>query len=234
MASHQSHLAQIEAAQTLPDGGSADTFRDFATLPAMLKTRAAEHPDRDALVYLDQNDERSAWTYRELSARVDSVAGFLQGQGIKHGDRIATVAHNHADTVVQYLAAWSLGAVVVPINVGEDDERVVFILSNSLVRLAFVRNEYLDRLLALKDNLPALGHVVVCGGSGSEWPSFTDALTHDPAAAQHVDSGDEALIVYTSGTTGHPTGVGLTQANLLVDAAQIARWHGLDNDDRMM
>jgi long-chain acyl-CoA synthetase len=235
MTPQKKQSALLAAAKTLPNAPDAITFRDFATLPVMLASRTAEHPEQEALVFIDENSERLAWTYEELTARVDAVAGFLQGHGIGHGDRIATVAHNHADTVVQYLAAWSLGAVVVPVNVGEDNDRIIYILSNSLVRLAFVRHEYLERLLDLKDNLPALETVVVCGGDGNSLPTFADALAHDhPTKAQQPDPDDEALIVYTSGTTGHPKGVVLTQSNLLVDAAQIARWHGLKSDDRMM
>jgi len=222
----------IDAARTRPDAPDVASFRDFATIPDMLAARVADRPDQEALVHLDEHGAREAWTYAELAARVACVAGFLRDRGVERGDRIATVAHNHPDTVVQYLAAWSLGAVVVPVNVGEDDERIVYVLSNSLVKLAFVRGEYLARIKRLRDLLPALETVVACGAPSQ--PSFRGALAHAPVSEPAVAPDDEALIVYTSGTTGHPKGVVLTQSNLLVDAAGIARWHGMTPGERMM
>ncbi len=234
MTADRTPLDRIAAARTLPGAPDPDAFRDHATVPAMLAARLADRPDQEALVYLDDDGSRRARTYAELADAVARVAGFLRDVGIGRGDRVATVAHNHDDTVVQYLAAWSLGAVVVPINVGEDDDRVVYILDNSLAKLAFVRVEYLERMLELGDALPGLATFVVCGGEADELPAFADALAHEPLTDLAADPDDEALIVYTSGTTGHPKGVVLTQSNLLVDAAQIARWHGMEPGERMM
>src|SRR5687767_10054855 len=62
------------------------------------------------------------------------------------GDRIATISHNHSDTVIQYYAAWLLGACVVPISLSEDNARIKYILDHSKAKLAFVRADYAERL----------------------------------------------------------------------------------------
>ena len=80
----------------------------------------------------------------------------LLRQGIRAGDRIAAVGFNHSDTVIQYFAAWLIGAVVVPINVGEDDKRIGFILKNSESKLAFVRDPFLGRMEEIDREVPSL------------------------------------------------------------------------------
>ncbi|MBC8145494.1 MAG: acyl--CoA ligase, partial [bacterium] len=142
------------------------------------------------------------------------------------------------ETVVQYFAAWWIGATVVPLNVGEDDERLHYILSNSGAQLLFVRHDYLDRALGLRGSLPELKHVVVCGARVEGFASFDDVIAKGTATAtpdfapSMLDA--ECLIVYTSGTTGNPKGVRLAQGNLLADAHGISQWHDITADSRMM
>ena len=233
---NQDHSLQdrMAVARTLPGVPDAGDFRDAASIPALLAAAAADRPDQEALVFLDEDETRTAWSYAELAARVACTAGFLAVAGVSRGDRVATVAHNHPDTVIQYLAVWRLGAVVVPVNAGEDDGRIAYILGDSRAKLAFVRDAYLDRILALRGELPDLATVVACGVGRAGLPCFDETSEHVPYAGPIPEPGDEALIVYTSGTTGHPKGVVLTQSNLLVDAAQIARWHGLTPGERML
>jgi long-chain acyl-CoA synthetase len=225
---------RIAAARTLPAAPDAAAFRRAASIPELLDRGVRDRPDQEALVHLDADDAREAWTYAGLAERVARTAAFLHAAGVTRGDRVATVAHNHPDTVVQYLAAWRLGAVVVPVNAGEDDERIAYILGDSRTRLAFVRDVHLDRILALRPGLPDLATVVACGAGRPGLPHFDQTSREDPHAGALPDAADEALIVYTSGTTGHPKGVVLTQSNLLVDAAQIARWHGMTPGERML
>ncbi len=160
-----------------------------------------------------------------------------------NGDRIATVAFNHADTVVHYFAAWMIGAVVVPINVGEDDKRIGFILQHSQSKLAFVRKEFIPRLEKIISDAPNMLQIVSVSDPTPSSPGadrYTDF--HSQLSIQNVkfkiqnppSLEDEALIVYTSGTTGLPKGVVLTQYNLLIDAKSIAGWHNMTPDQRMM
>src|SRR5260221_3394601 len=103
-----------------------------------LRPGAEAYADKTWLIFYSDADEtrgipgdRHTLTYKEFYSLVRRTAEFLLQQGVGRGDRIATVAYNHMDTVVQYFAAWLIGAVVVPINVGEDDKRIGYILENS-------------------------------------------------------------------------------------------------------
>lgn len=216
----------------------------------LLQYRAHLQPDELYLIFYPDDGLRTQMTYAEFRKKVNQTANLLLASGISGGDRIATVSHNHINTVIQYFAAWSIGAVVVPINVNEEPDRINYILEDSRTKLAFVHEKYI--------NLPACVEKVFVHSSMA--PTFRSG-NKDPAAGgtsvpenmKHFESeienqspelavdnlqpatlDSEALLVYTSGTTGLPKGVVLTQYNLLIDADGIAKWHQLNKGDTMM
>src|SRR3989304_4761802 len=119
---------------------------EFSTIPECLRKRAGDTPADPWLIFLSDGGARRSFSYGETQDLALRTAAYLLGAGGVPGDRFAVVAHNHSDTVIQYLACWTVGAVVVPVNVGEDDRRIRYILSDSEARLAFVRREYLGRI----------------------------------------------------------------------------------------
>jgi acyl-CoA synthetase (AMP-forming)/AMP-acid ligase II len=194
------------------------------SVPELIAKRAGERPQQPFLVYVDAEGRRSEWTYSDFLARVAGAAARLAREiGIRRGDRVATLMFNHPETVLFYFGALSLGATVVPINVEESDDRVRQILEQSGAKGMVARVEVLEKAKA-------------CAGSRSilrsegEGKGTGPAATADPA----VGPDDEALLVYTSGTTGIPKGVVLTHYNLLADARAIAEWHRVGPGDRMM
>jgi long-chain acyl-CoA synthetase len=204
-------------------------YRGIADL---LARRAAEMPDRTFLIHYDAEGNRFEWTFSGFRARVDQIAARLGGSfRLARGDRIATLAYNHADTVCLYFAAWTLGLAVVPLNTSEDDERIAYILENADARVLFSRPEYLERARALLPRAPRVRSLV---------PLTEEELCAEQGPATDVPSleadlrEDEALLVYTSGTTGPPKGVVLTQYNVLADAKGIVDWQGITPEQRMM
>ncbi|MGD8427609.1 MAG: class I adenylate-forming enzyme family protein [Balneolaceae bacterium] len=202
----------------------------YGDFPELLQERAEN--ERGFLTYIDENDQRIEFSYKTFYEKVVGCARFLQHKGLSHGDRIATVSHNHWHTVIHYFAAWLLGLVVVPVNLGEDDERIAYILKNGNVELAFVRTDYRERLRKILESYDNLKHIewIVCEEDVANFTREEGELQLENNSLGE----SEALIVFTSGTTGAPKGVVLSQRNLLEDARSISDWHGIDDKTRMM
>ncbi len=220
-----------------------------------LSMHAKTSGDKTFLIFYDTDDQRTALSYAEFTARVHQAANFMyEDLGLRRGDRVATIAYNHVDTVLIYFACWVIGATVAPQNVSEDDRRIAFILRDSGARICFVRSEYMARAEQIIQNASNIKQVIEVGGEPSQgYLSFYEALKNRPTTFLGDDSGakasdlplgetgaetaaldDEALLVYTSGTTGTPKGVTLTQYNLLVDALGLSQWQAITGNQRMM
>ncbi len=210
----------------------------YKNIGSLLLDQTEKYEDRPFLIFYTDDGHRKEYSYREFYEEVCKTANFLLVSGIRHGDRVATFSYNHSDTVIQYFAAFVIGAVVVPINAGEDDERIAYILQNSETKLIFVRDQFLERAKVIQNKLP-LSPLLVQTGNKTDLsiPHFSAEISKHKAElniANQPSLSSEALIVYTSGTTGLPKAVVLVQYNLLVDAMAIKEWHRLSDDQRMM
>jgi acyl-CoA synthetase (AMP-forming)/AMP-acid ligase II len=210
----------------------------YRNIGDLLDRQVDRYEQKPFLIFYDDQGGRKEYSFRELLEEVSRTANYLQSAGIATGDRIATVSFNHSDAVIQYFAAFMLGAVVVPINVGEDDKRVAYILRDSETKLAFVRDRFIERICTLSPEVPTLKSIVQVGKkSRPDLPHLQSELVMQTVLfipLKLPTLNDEALIVYTSGTTGLPKGVVLLHYNLLADAMAIAEWHRISDDQRMM
>src|SRR5438093_2783132 len=148
------------------------------------------------------------WTFVDLAAAADRLAGGLAGLGVMPGTVVAFQLPNWTETLVVLLACARLGAVANPILPIYRRRELGFILTESGARVLFVPGRYRDvdhRALvrALRPELPALEHVVVVRDQAEDaerpWHTLADAA---PAvAAPFADAEAIALLIYTSGTT---------------------------------
>lgn len=205
----------------------------------LVEYRAHLQPDEIFITYYSDSFPKTSLTYSEFKEKVFRTANLMKSHGITPGSRISTISYNHINTVIQYFAAWCIGATVVPVNVSEEPDRIKYILQSSGTKLAFVKREYYEKIEMIAHELEI--DFIIHGNDELE-PSagikiYEEELTKQSPVLELDDSLNpetEALIVYTSGTTGLPKGVVLTQYNLMVDADGISKWHGITKGNVMM
>jgi acyl-CoA synthetase (AMP-forming)/AMP-acid ligase II len=235
---HPTTAENIARARTVNEVPVSESLVPYHNIGQLLEDQVDRHEQKPFLIYYGEDGFRKELSYREFFDETCKTANYLLSLGIVQGDRIGVASHNHPDMVIQYFAAFLLGAVVVPVNMAEDDRRIAYVLRDSGAKLVFVRDQYVNRILELREELPELRTIVQAGKpQWSDLPHFQTELQRQPVRFRPKKSPalhDVALIVYTSGITGHPKGVVLEQYNLLVDAMAIGEWHRISDDQRMM
>lgn len=229
----------LRAAHVVNGRAPEDRLVHFRNLADALETHAAAAPDTLYLIHYTLDGERTEYSYAAFNALVNRIANTLVNEfGVRHGDRVATLAYNHAETVAVYFACWKIGAAVAPQNVTEDDQRIAFILKNSESVILLAMPETLERAAGIAAETPTVRQIVQIRGTPdvryTQLADLNAAQSETFTPADPPDLETESLLIYTSGTTGAPKGVVLTHYNMLADAHGIAAWHRLTPDQRTM
>ena len=160
-------------------------------------------------------------SYADLKAEIDILARALLANGIRKGDRVATLTPPNVDFLVSFLATISIGGIWLGLNPRHQVEELKYAVADSAPKILLTRTQigsrdYVCEIEAIKEAVPALALIVTLGegpvvaGAGDHASFIASALrTSDAeleAARQTVASLDPCLIVYTSGSTGRPKG----------------------------
>ncbi len=179
--------------------------------PPTLQALAANlgrHGAREALL-VPAGDQSQRLTYQELSLQVERLAAGLVAQGLEPGARVGLMAGNSPEWVLAALAVLRMGGVVLPLDVQLGDEVLNHILDHSQAKLIFTEQAQAERLRAL--GLARPPRLVLLDAEVEE--NWRRLLADHPADHPAVGPDDDAALFYTSGTTGVPKGVPLTQCN---------------------
>jgi fatty-acyl-CoA synthase len=176
---------------------------------------ATQHPNREVVSRLVEGPIHRT-RYREMRARSLKLAQRLASDGMKLGDRIATLAwntHRHLET---WYGITGIGAVYHTVNPRLFPEQIVWIMNHAEDRMAFVDLTFVPLLEAIADKLPTVERFVVLTDA-AHMPATTlkNAAPYEEWLAEadgdfrwaEVDELTAAGLCYTSGTTGHPKGV---------------------------
>ena len=192
----------------MPADATASTTQ---TLAGLVERHAQQRPDGLAISFGERQ-----WSWAQWAARIRRAAGALQDAGVRRGDCVAFLDKNHPACLEILFAAASIGAVTTVVNWRLAGEELLHVLGDSRPRLLFVGAE----LRSAVDAVSGLERIVVVGGGDDEYESLLAAAP--PVRTAEVDDRDPALVIYSSGTTGRPKGVLLSQRALANHAANLA------------
>ena len=177
----------------------------------VLAKRAATTPDREAVI-----SKGRVFTFRQLNHRSCQLANAFAALGVEPEDRVGLLMHNNSEFLETYFAASKIGAVLVPLNTRLSTAEIDFILGDCGVDY-LVYGQAFEPTVA-RTTFSVRGRPMFSTGDSSlpNTRSYEEFLSQGDSKepAVPVDENDLNVIMYTSGTTGHPKGAMLTHKGM--------------------
>ncbi|PRX37931.1 acetyl-CoA synthetase [Meinhardsimonia xiamenensis] len=169
---------------------------------------AAAAPERTAIVHVSEDGRRELWSYGRLKAVSDALALSLAARGVGRGDRVAVLLAQCPEVLAAHMAIHKLGGVVLPLFTLFGPEALAFRLADSAARAAITDAAGVEKLMALRPELPELAEIYSIDPAPAPIRHLADEIAAAHGAPPPADTAaeDPAVLIYTSGTTGPPKG----------------------------
>jgi long-chain acyl-CoA synthetase len=215
----------------IPAGRAQDTFPKLLRRNAQLRAMRVAMREKEFGIW-------QSWTWAAMEAEIRNLAKGLAAIGLKRGQTLALVGDNRPKLYWAICAAQCLGGIPVPVYADSVAEEMAYVLDHAEVRFAVVEDqEQVDKLLSIADKVPSLHEIVYDEPRGMR--DYDPKRLHDYEKVREagltrlkIDGAAEAwlaeiakgrgsdlgIMLYTSGTTGRPKGVMLSNDNLVKSA----------------
>src|SRR5258708_24676472 len=202
----------------------AELYRDFRwSVPARYNIAQAccgqwaGERSRCALYWEDESGASAAYSFWDIQVAANRLSNALAGLGVKRGDRVALILPQRPETAIAYMAIFHMGAIALPLSHLFGPDALEYRINHAEASIALVEPTTIANLLAVKDKLPTLRHVIGVGGAREAgvhaWEPLLERASRSFKAVD-TRADDPAVIIYTSGTTGAPKGA--LQAHRLI------------------
>jgi len=205
------------------------------SLPELISLASSFYGSKCAI-----QDNDVSLTYVELEEISIQSAESLLALGVEEGDRVCVWAPNSAEWIISAIAIQMVKAILVPINTRFKGAEASYILNKTGAKILFTVKDFLDTnysLMIKEKQTPALQNLIFLDKKegNDSWNEFMQlSLPKNKYLDQRYDSNSIADIIFTSGTTGKPKGVMVTQKQNLKVFENWSRHVGLNEDDRYL
>lgn len=209
--------------------------KQMSKLPTLLHwiDTLNHHGKRPALIAFQKEDVRQV-SYEQLADLSNRFAGGLIQRGIGRGDQLALFASGSSNWIAAFLGIIRTGATPVPLDVQFDDDALVHVLNDFQPRWLITDARGAARLAELE--LETSPDVILLDDNDNDKmePSWQQLLVDGTNDLPHLLPDDNAIMFYTSGTTGPPKGVPLTHENITTQIDVLLDAELINDDDQVL
>ena len=192
----------------------------------LVDQRARETPDAP---YVIAPETGATLTYAQLRRDSLQLAAFLLNHGLGKGDKVALMLHNSYQTARLLIGGMYAGCMVAPLNLLAQTAQLSYVLEHSDSKLVFTSEALVPRVREALAHVKRGIEVIVID------PDAEAIFESQPEVALlQVSEDDDALLMYTSGTTGKPKGCVLTNRSVVAGGEFTSSAHQLSADDRVL
>jgi long-chain acyl-CoA synthetase len=198
------------------------------TIRHLVDLQARERP---GAIWLIAPETGATMDFAQLQHDSRELTRFLLGRGLAKGDKVALMLHNGYQTARLLIGVMYGGFMVAPLNLLAQPSQLAYVLEHSDTRLVFTSAEFEPRLREALAGIERAVEVAVIDPDATE---ILDRAQLPAAALPEVAEADDAMLMYTSGTTGKPKGCVLSHRSVCAGGEFTSRAHALTATDRVL